>query len=442
MQGTGRIKKFIAFLGDVGCFYLALFLMLVVRFGHPLPQHIWSIHLAPFSLIFVIWFLVFYIGHLYEISENQNKWVFFRLLFELQFINLILAVLFFYAYPTITPKTNLALVIIFSVALISFWRLLFNKLLMRTPSKRILILGGGNEPEELKKYLDKRPQLGYQVVEIISNPSNLDNEHLVKIIQNQNVNTLVVDKLTDQIGFRSALFNNLFFKINVFDLADFYEINIKKIPISAITESWFLTNSKFFNKDAFGIVKRIFDLVLSVVCLIITLPFWPLIALLIKLDSKGPVFHIHERIGENDVAFKIIKFRSMVANAKELGPHWTEKNDKRITHLGKFLRKSHIDELPQFINIFKGDLSFVGPRPEEKELVDLYSKEIPYYRIRHLAKPGMIGWAQLNYPHGASVNDAIQKLQYDFYYLKNRSFWLDLSIIIRVVRIVLTQPTH
>jgi exopolysaccharide biosynthesis polyprenyl glycosylphosphotransferase len=313
---------------------------------------------------------------------------------------------------------------------------------MRAPSKRILILGGGKEPEELKKYLDKRLQLGYQVKEIVSNPSNLDNEHLIELIKNHDINILVVDKLNDQVSFRNALFNNLFFKINVFDLADFYEIVIKKIPISNINESWFLINSKYFNKDGFRTVKRIFDFVLSSVCFIITLPFWPLIALLIKLDSKGPVFYTHERIGENDQAFKIIKFRSMIVNAETQGPHWTEKNDKRITHLGKFLRKTHIDELPQFINILKGDLSFVGPRPEERELVDLYSQEIPYYRIRHLAKPGMIGWAQLNYPHGASVDDAIQKLQYDFYYLKNRSFWLDLSIIIRVVRIVLTQPTH
>lgn len=442
MYHSERIKKFLVFLGDAGCFYLSLFLMLAVRFGLPLSAGAWKIHFGPFSIIFGIWAIVFYVGHLYELGDIQNKWQFFRLIFEVQAINLFLAVVFFYLYPTITPKTNLALVIIFSFLLVSIWRLIFNKILMRTPSQRVLILGGGDEVNELKKYLDKRPQLGYQILATVSDLNNLNGAGLTRLIEEQKINTLVVARLIDRVDFRKALFDNLFAQVSLFDLAEFYEMTIKKIPISVVDEVWFLANLRGFKRRFFEASKRIFDFMFSAVCLAVTLPFWPLIAILIKLDSKGRVFHTHQRIGLNGKSFTIIKFRTMVNGADKNGPHWTEKNDKRITHLGKFLRKTHIDELPQFINILKGDVSFVGPRPEEKELVDLYSKEIPFYQVRHLAKPGMIGWAQLNYPHGASVEDAIQKLQYDFYYLKNRTFWLDLSIVIRVIRIVLTQPTH
>jgi lipopolysaccharide/colanic/teichoic acid biosynthesis glycosyltransferase len=149
-----------------------------------------------------------------------------------------------------------------------------------------------------------------------------------------------------------------------------------------------------------------------------------------------------ERVGENNKNFRIFKFRTMIDHADKVGPHWTVKNDSRITKFGSFLRKTHIDEIPQFINIIKGDMSFVGPRPEEKDLVNLYSDTIPFYRIRHMVKPGIIGWAILNYSHGSSVEDAIQKLQYDLYYLKNRSFWLDLGMIIRIFRILFLHKTH
>jgi len=441
-MNSEKIKKFILLLGDVACFYAALFLMLEIRFGFPLNPAFFRAHFNLFSLVFLGWVLVFYIGHLYEISEARNEAKFFGLLLKLQIVNFILAIIIFYFIPVITPKTNLAIVAVLSFFFIAIWRFLFNSILLKGRPQRVLIISGNHEGEELAKYLRDSPQIGYEVVKIIEGTSQLNGEAFSSLIHQERINTVVVDHLVDQINFRKVLFETLFINVNLFDLAFFYEMVLKKIPLSVISESWFFINLNLSKRKFYDGIKRIFDAVFTVFWLFLTLPFWPLIILLIKIDSVGPIFYKSLRIGKDNKPFTIFKFRTMVADARTNGPHWTEKNDKRITRLGRFLRKAHIDEFPQLLNILKGEMSFVGPRPEEVELVKLYSEKIPFYNVRHLVKPGVVGWAQLNYPHGASVDDAVQKLQYDFYYLKNRSLWLDLSIIIRTIRIVLTQPTH
>lgn len=167
-----------------------------------------------------------------------------------------------------------------------------------------------------------------------------------------------------------------------------------------------------------------------------------MIALFIKIDSPGPVIYRSVRIGKNHQPFLIYKFRTMVKDAAQLGPNWTLKNDPRITRIGKLLRLSHLDELPQVLNIIKGDVSFVGPRPEEQKLSNLFEKEIAFYHYRFLMKPGVIGWAQINYPHGSSLDDARKKLEYDFYYFKNRSLIFDFIIALKAWRIPFEIPTH
>jgi len=196
------------------------------------------------------------------------------------------------------------------------------------------------------------------------------------------------------------------------------------------------------NWELYETLKRIIDLFGGIILFILTLPLWLIISLLIKLDSSGPILHKSIRGGLKGNEFYIYKFRTMVDKADSIGPAWTLENDPRITRIGKILRFLHFDEIPQTLNIIKGDISFVGPRPEEIKLLKLFKEEIPFYQFRSLVKPGVIGWAQLNYPHGSSVEDAKEKLKYDFYYLKNRNIFFDFIIALKAWRIPFEVPTH
>ena len=208
------------------------------------------------------------------------------------------------------------------------------------------------------------------------------------------------------------------------------------MALEAIDESWFLENFSRTEKRAEEAIKRIFDVFFSFIGLLMTAAFFPFIALAIKIDSQGPLFYAQKRVGKNGKSFIIYKFRTMKAKAEKNGPQWARPDDPRITRTGRVLRRLYLDEFPQFYNILKGDISFVGPRPERPEFVEQLRKEISYYEIRHLVKPGLTGWAQIKYHYGASVEETRKKLQYDFYYIKNRNFFLDMGIILKTIRVI------
>jgi exopolysaccharide biosynthesis polyprenyl glycosylphosphotransferase len=185
-------------------------------------------------------------------------------------------------------------------------------------------------------------------------------------------------------------------------------------------------------------LKRAFDLLASVLLLLFSIPIMLFAAIAIKLDSRGPIFHLQERVGLNGDVFKLVKFRSMQTDAEEDGvPRWAAVNDSRVTRVGAFMRRTRVDEIPQIFNVSRGEMSFIGPRPERPYFVDELRQSIPYYFERHRVKPGISGWAQLNYPYGASVEDAKEKFQYDLYYIKNYSLFLDLIVLIQTARVVL-----
>jgi len=226
--------------------------------------------------------------------------------------------------------------------------------------------------------------------------------------------------------------------IQIMDAPSFYELAQGKLMLESITPSWFIFSSGFRRTTIFSICKRGVDIVLSCIGLLLTLPFFPLIALAIKLDSAGPVFFRQERVGNREKLFVLYKFRTMGNDAeKETGAVWAEKNDPRITKLGRFFRGSRIDEIPQLINVLKGDMSFVGPRPERPEFVEKLKLVIPYYSKRHFIKPGLTGWAQVRYPYGSSVEDTVEKLRYDLYYIKNIGPFLDTLIFFETIKVVL-----
>lgn len=218
----------------------------------------------------------------------------------------------------------------------------------------------------------------------------------------------------------------------------FYEHLTGKLLIEKAYPSFFIFSNGFTKPTHHRVVKAAVDYFLSSIGLIISLPIMALIALAIKIDSSGPIFYRQKRVGKNGRVFTLLKFRSMKENAEqETGPVWAAENDDRMTRVGKIIRKMRLDEIPQMFNVLKGDMSFVGPRPERPHFFDHLKDNIPFYEKRHAAKPGITGWAQIQYPYGASQNDALEKLKYDLYYIKNRSFFFDLNIIFQTIKIVL-----
>ncbi len=235
----------------------------------------------------------------------------------------------------------------------------------------------------------------------------------------------------------AALLNCKMRGITIEQSTTFYERVAGKILVERIAPSWIIFSDGFSLSRWKYHLKRFMDFFISFFLLVITLPLLLLTALCIKLESPGPVFYLQERVGEANKLFRIIKFRSMCQDAEKNGAVWAKENDDRVTRVGEFIRRMRIDELPQLWNVMKGEMSLVGPRPERKIFVDELEKKIPYYSVRHNLKPGVTGWAQVCYPYGASELDALKKLEYDLYYLKNVSLIFDLLVIFKTVKTVL-----
>ena len=226
--------------------------------------------------------------------------------------------------------------------------------------------------------------------------------------------------------------------INIINGESFYERITEKILVEKINPSWLIFSDGFKKSKTARFIKRFSGLISSLILLILLLPFLILVTLIIKMESPGPALFSQERVGENGDPFILYKFRSMRSDAEKIcGPVWAEEDDPRVTRVGKILRKLRIDELPQLWNVFKGEMSFVGPRPERQFFVDQLKKNIPYYNERFSVKPGVTGWAQIKYPYGSTEKDALEKLKYDLYYIKNMSFAFDLTILFHTVKIML-----
>jgi len=227
--------------------------------------------------------------------------------------------------------------------------------------------------------------------------------------------------------------------ITVLDLPTMFQLLSGKLPLEHLDAEWLLRahGFQFFESTMAMKAKRLSDLALASAFLILSSPLWPLIALGIKLSSRGPVFYRQQRVGQNEQVFRLVKFRTMATNSEANGPVWAAQDDDRIFAFGRFLRLFRLDELPQLVNILKGDMSFVGPRPERPVFVNELKRSIPYYSLRSAIRPGLTGWAQVNYAYGASSHDALEKLKYDLHYIQHLSLLFDLQIVLRTVRTVL-----
>jgi exopolysaccharide biosynthesis polyprenyl glycosylphosphotransferase len=264
-------------------------------------------------------------------------------------------------------------------------------------------------------------------------------EDLERIIKENNIDKIIItiDELDEY-----ELDTLINFKVNGIDMITYKEFNEQieqKIDITYIDKKWLLESMGFeiLHNTTQQKIKRLSDIIFSVILLIVTFPIILITGIIIKMSSKGPVFFRQKRLGLKNMEFEIIKFRSMKIHDQNEFSKYADENDPRVTRFGKFIRKTRIDELPQLICILKGDMSFVGPRPEWNELCYGYMKNIPYYNLRHLIKPGVTGWAQVMYPYGISTEDAYRKLEYDLYYMKHQDVMMDLKIVFRTVKIVI-----
>jgi len=431
-----KFKQTLLLIGDVIIFYGSLIAVLFLRYSQNFDEFI-GLHLVPFSIIMLVWLTTFYIFGLYDLRNLKNDPYFIKQFVILMAVNGVLAIMLFYILPFgITPRINLLIfLIIYSLALY-IWRSLFNNLAAAgRPANRLLLIGYNKTIEEIVNHLSGNPQLGYEIKYWMKEGlQDKEFEHLSQIILNNDINIIVIPAhIKKNAKAAKLIYRHLALGIEILDLASLYEMIFMKIPLAELEEVWFLENlTKSYKLYEF--FKRPMDIILASLLLILSLPFAIFIAIITKLTSAGPIIIKQKRVGQNGIEFTLYKFRTMVADAEKNGAQWAAPNDKRSTPFGALLRHSHLDELPQLINVLKGELSLIGPRPERPEFVKDLKKEIPFYELRHLVRPGITGWAQINYRYGASIEDAYQKLQYDIYYIKNRSVILDAIIILKTLR--------
>jgi len=441
---TTKTRQTLLFFRDIFLLYLSLLITLYLR---PRGIYCWVLfikHLPPFTMLYLFWLIVFYIFGFYDLNLFKDAFSFYPRMITALSVNFALGIIFFYLTPffKIAPKTILFLnTLVFGLLLLG-WRKIFYYLFSSYFSIRVAIIGLNPQARDLAEEIVNRPYLGYKLTAFFENgppPANFlfpevkisqirDDFH--SQIQKERINTLIITANFEQnSGFAKSLYQYLPERINLMDLSRAYEIICGKIPISLITRASVLEN--FREKTIYDKVKRIMDILLATLMLLITLPLWPFIALAIKFKNPGPIFYSQERIGRHGKPFLLIKFRSMEKDAEKSGqPIWAQKEDSRITKAGRFLRRTHLDEIPQLLNVLRGDISLVGPRPERPEFAAQLEKEIPYFLMRHIIKPGFTGWAQIKFRYARSVTDSLEKFQYDLYYLKNRSLMLDLQIIL------------
>ncbi|MDO8264901.1 MAG: sugar transferase [Candidatus Parcubacteria bacterium] len=428
-----NLKKILLFLGDLSLLYLALFLTLLLGFWKEFDRNVFIEHLLPFSILYSSWLIVFYIFGFYDLSLIRRKINLYSKASGALLICLIIGVIFFYSFSAfrLTPKTNLLLnIVLFGIFTIS-WREIFYYFFSSYFLNKTAILGTNNQILTLSQEIFNRPYLGYKIVNFNSNQSILTQ------IKENDIDTLIVaDDLKSDPKIANELYQSLQIKINFMDFSKAYELICQKIPLNSIDLTWFLENLREGEKGFYDRLKRGFDIIFATIIFLIFSPLFPLVALAIKIEDGGPILYKQERIGKNRRKFLLFKFRSMKKDAENGHAIWAKENDKRITNIGMILRMTHLDELPQMINVLKGEISLIGPRPERPEFVSQLEKEIPHYHLRHIIKPGFSGWAQIKFRYGRSVIDSREKFQYDLFYLKNRSFLLDISILLRTFQLL------
>ena len=385
------------------------------------------------AMIIVSALIAYYIANVYNVATNKYK------LKDMTTVIVINGILM-----TVTTFSKIFTfyegIILFGI--ITIFQIAFRYIVIMAvvEKERVVFVGENDYTEDLLESVKKDGQYVF-VTSLNNTDMKALGKEILELYNTKKFDVLVdfTDKLLRDPKITEKLLQYKLEGLQYYNYLEFYETYENKLPISHLSPQWFLENTGFeiyhnnFNLKA----KRLLDLLFALLIGIFAAPVIVLAAIIVKLESKGPVFFIQERIGEGNKKFNIVKFRSKTTDAEKDGPQWASKNDNRVTKFGKIMRATRIDELPQLWNVLRGEMSFVGPRPEREFFIQQLEKEIPYYNLRHTVKPGLTGWAQVMYPYGASVEDAYRKLQYDLYYIKHHSIPFDVKVLLKTVTIVI-----
>lgn len=447
--------KSVLFLGDFFCFFTSFFLCHLVdqyTSAQFYPYHSFlDIH---FFLIGAIYFLILYIADVYDYQQDfckVNNLIIIAVAGSIG--TLVVMFVYYFLLGSFLNRWLLLIQAVVFIALLCLWRYLFSARLF-TPSlfKRTIIIGAGGAGRRILEIIREYPRCGLIPVGFVDDDAakvgtQIDglpvlgtSSQLSDLVETQQASLAVV-AITHQK--KTTLINQLIKACwqgcYLIDMPSIYEAITGRVPTSHISDDWLYQWNLNSLKLYYRRLKRLFDLLLASLCFLVSFPLFLIIALAIKLDSPGPVFFYQERLGLDRRPFRIVKFRTMIYSDDQDSQIWTDKDDSRLTRVGRFIRRVRLDELPQFFNIFRGEMSFIGPRP----LVHCdYKETIPYYNYRFLVRPGITGWAQVAFPQGLAEEDTLEKVKYDIYYIKNLSFLLDIAIFLKTIRIVLFGQGH
>ena len=444
-------QKWFLLLGDIALILLATSLAPIIRLGQALL--IFDLHTGAsfFTLFFYI--VMLYIFDLYNINRQfWSKDSTLRITLAIGIAGFFAAFLF-YSLPQWKYGRGIFLIQMVLVWFFLFgWRSIFSLIYPISMQREdVLVLGAGKSgtalhgllkgpasPYRIRGFLDDDPA---KQKKVMGSPIVLGTtDRLLEIAAQKGVKTVILAITHERPpGLIHNILQARMKGMRIIEMPTLYEGLTRRVPIKHIYEGWLLFADGFYllSKEYVQRVKRLIDLGVSSLLLLITLPITAITALAIRLDSPGSVFFEQDRVGKDGNIFTLWKFRSMRRDAECNGAVWAQRNDSRVTRVGKWIRLLRIDEIPQLWNVFRGEMSLIGPRPERPEFVKELEKQIPYYSIRHSVRPWITGWAQVNYPYGASVEDALIKLEYDLYYIKNMSIILDLKIILKTIGVVI-----
>jgi len=443
-MNSENIRKLVLLLGDLVLYYIAVVTVWAIDFYiRAISEVYWHDYIIGYTTFLPLWLAIFYIFDLYSENIIMNGIEHLKASTSAIITATFISFIWFHKLRFLVYiRSILSFVILAALAFVLFglWRRYYRSLFA---NKRILtptlLLQTHGSADEIKDEIAARPFCGLTITKAL----NIESESLADLkdqITTLKIKHLIVDDSSLQNNHVvQELFKQLPLQIEVVRLSTFMEQLCHRVFINHIGQIWFLDHVSNTSKRIHDKVTQVAAPFLAFILIILFAPFIILTLLLVLLFSGRPIFYGQQRVGHLGKTFKLYKFRSMKNDAEKNGPQWASTKDIRVTKIGNFLRKSRLDELPQLYNILRGEMNFIGPRPERPEFVSMLSEKIPYYNERHLVAPGLTGWAQVNYRYGMSVEDSLKKLQFDLYYIKNRSLVLDLAILLKTIKVVLYQ---
>lgn len=444
-----RLKQFIVFAVDAILMYLGLYLAVMARTATWPSQNFLEL-LSPMTGLFLLAVVTLFVMGAYDLGQAKNHWPFFQKIFTAAIIWTALGMTFFYlslSKTAVTPKTILALTTLFAFGTITIWRTAYNHYLAKKILKiRLAFIGYSAEVQEIIDFVNKQPELGYELVGVSAAtgqvPANVPTfNNFGDLLQKGRLDLVVLTEGHEDKAVSAELYKQLFKQTSIITLPEMYERLFGRVPPLAFSDDWFITHLREQEKRVYDRIRILSDYLAAAIMGAFFIITFPIIAFLIKASSPGPIFFKQKRVGRLGQEFNLIKYRTMAAlsadgSAELSGPQYAAAKDPRITSVGSFLRKTRLDEIPQFWNILRGEMSLIGPRPERPSFVAQLTNQMPYYSLRLLVKPGLTGWAQINKSYYGDIKENLYKLEFDIFYLKNRGAMLDLAIILRTIKVV------